>query len=401
MNNLPQVKMVRPFAEAEARERERRARKEIERQERERERQERERQEQELKQNAEPRTVKMVRPFAEAEVREREEKAKRERAEKIRKEQQQANTNNQDSSSSNVIPDQLNITIRTSIPGYQKISYKPSMTIKDSNSKGVQFDPLIRLNKSTVDKIPEEYRIKQFFSKDLFQSLKNHINMTPARSLLYASKTGIVDNNIKVTLATIFPDNSVITIGKKQYVIGDVQWTTGDWKIDLKQKKEEIDPDKITDPIVHRQLVREEIISGEEQLRRLPATVIIGDNYSGPPVPVVASGVTTQPTTTQLNANRQLVNPNYLEMIPVEEPIQNQEIISLGYPYDMPFVEEMSPEEENLYNSFETSIQYNNESTREFVAYFSTPNFYKICNMIYLNVTPELQNFISMFYKTN
>lgn len=143
-----------------------------------------------------------------------------------------------------IIPDQLNIIIRTSVPGYQKIEYKPSMTIKDSHEKGVKFNPLIKLNQSTIDKIPEEYRIKQFFNKGLFQSLLNYNGGTPAKSLLQATRNGYVDNNINVTLNSIFPVGSVIYIGKKPYVIADHQWTKGDWKIYIKQKKEEIDPSR-------------------------------------------------------------------------------------------------------------------------------------------------------------
>ena len=43
------------------------------------------------------------------------------------------------------IPNQLNITINTSIPGYQKVIYKPSMTIENisSDDNSVRFNPLI------------------------------------------------------------------------------------------------------------------------------------------------------------------------------------------------------------------------------------------------------------------
>jgi hypothetical protein len=89
----------------------------------------------------EPKTVKMVRPFAEAEARERERVIAKQEA-KTTAEQKNVTatgstkTNLQSSppDKPDIIPDQLNITIRTSIPGYQKIEYKPSMTIKDSDS---------------------------------------------------------------------------------------------------------------------------------------------------------------------------------------------------------------------------------------------------------------------------
>ena len=135
------------------------------------------------------------------------------------------------------IPDQLNIIINTSIPGFQKIEYRPSMTIKDTQEKHIIFNPLIKLDKSIISKIPKEYQIKEFFNKGLFQSLINHLNKQPVASLLQATRQGYIDNNIKVILDTIFSVNSVIYVDKKPYAIADVRWTTGDWKIDVKKKK--------------------------------------------------------------------------------------------------------------------------------------------------------------------
>jgi hypothetical protein len=141
-----------------------------------------------------------------------------------------------------IVPNQLNITINTSIPGYQKIKYTPSMTIKNisSDDKTVRFDPLMKLNKSLIDKIPEDIRQKQFFNKGLFDSLLNYTNGTRAKNLNQAMQYGYIDNNIKVTLKSIFPDNSIIYIANKPYVIADVQWSNGNWKVDTKQKKQEI-----------------------------------------------------------------------------------------------------------------------------------------------------------------
>jgi hypothetical protein len=191
-------------------------------------------------------------------------------------------------------PDQLNITIRTSIPGYQRIQYKPSMTIKGNDEKGVKFNPLIKLEQYIIDKIPKQYKIPQFFNKGLFQSLINYTGAAPAKNLLQATRYGYVDNNIKVTLNTIFPPGSVIYIGNKPYAIGDFQWTTGEWSVEVKQKKEEIDPNKVTDPQLYTQLVGQEILTGEEQLKRLSQvspTIVAGDNYTGPPPVAVPPAV--------------------------------------------------------------------------------------------------------------
>jgi len=136
------------------------------------------------------------------------------------------------------IPNELKITIHTSIPGYQTIEYKPSMTITNisTDDSSVRFNPLIKLDKVIIDKVPENIRKKEFFNKGLFESLLKYTKSSEAKNLTQATRNGIVDNNIKLTLETLFPENSVIYIGKNPYAIADVQWTKGDWKIDLKQK---------------------------------------------------------------------------------------------------------------------------------------------------------------------
>ena len=187
----------------------------------------------------------------------------------------------------NIVPNELNITINTSIPGYPKIKYNPSMTIKNiGKDKKVQFDPLVKLNKEVINKVPEDLREKQFFDKGYFDSLVNETliqtSSNPAKNLNQANYYGYIDNNIKITLQTIFPDDSVIYIGDKPYVIADVQWTSGDRKIDTKFKEEEIDPDKITDPYLYSAIVKDDIVSGQQQLASLSPALIYGNHYSGP-----------------------------------------------------------------------------------------------------------------------
>ena len=193
------------------------------------------------------------------------------------------------------IPDQLNIIINTSIPGFQKIEYRPSMTIKDTQEKHIIFNPLIKLDKSIISKIPKEYQIKEFFNKGLFQSLINHLNKQPVASLLQATRQGYIDNNIKVILDTIFSVNSVIYVDKKPYAIADVRWTTGDWKIDVKKKKEELDINKIKDPYLRSQLINEDLITGQQQLNEIPPSLLVGNNYNGPAVVNSQNIIKTEP----------------------------------------------------------------------------------------------------------
>ena len=162
------------------------------------------------------------------------------------------------------IPNELIITINTSIPGYQKVKYKPSMTNPDIKDDTIFFYPLVKLHKDIIDKIPENFRKKMFFTKGAFESLLNYNGSHVANSIITATRNGFVDNNIKLVLDTLFPENTVINIGKEHYTIADVQWTKGDWKIDIKEIPEKKDPYKFN------------------PLGNLSTTIIYGNNYSGP-----------------------------------------------------------------------------------------------------------------------
>lgn len=199
-----------------------------------------------------------------------------------------------------IFPDQLIIIIRTSIPGFQKIEYKPSMTIKGSYEKGVVFDPLIKLNESVVNSIPQEYRIKQFFNKGLFQSLLNYNGGTPAKNLLQATRYGYVDNNINVTLNSIFPVGSVIYINNNSYVIADHQWTPGDWKIGIKDKF------RVSEEKTKK--IRE--LTGEEELKTIPESILVGINYSGPPIQVKKTQTASSPRTTNKPYSKPSTQPS-------------------------------------------------------------------------------------------
>ena len=130
------------------------------------------------------------------------------------------------------VPDKLNITLRTSIPGKQVLTYTPAMTLTDAGTddSSVKFNPLIKLTRQAIDSKPEYYRIRQFFNTSLFQSLMNSIDQKPLGNLTEAIQKGYVDNNIQMTLGTLFSLGSVINIGGNVYTIADYQWSNGDWK---------------------------------------------------------------------------------------------------------------------------------------------------------------------------
>jgi hypothetical protein len=58
------------------------------------------------------------------------------------------------------------------------------MTLKDDkDSNSVRFNPLVKLDKSVIEKVPENLRIKEFFNKGLFESLINSHGMVYEKTL--------------------------------------------------------------------------------------------------------------------------------------------------------------------------------------------------------------------------
>ena len=140
------------------------------------------------------------------------------------------------------IPNSVSITLLTKIPGFQKIKYKPSMTIPDDDNKNetVYFNPLIKINKYAINKIPQN-TLKQFFNRGLYDSLLYEslsLNLSENLkkiSLKEATQKGYVDNNIQLTLETLFKPDNVINIGKKPYVISNNIFDNTSWKLDIKE----------------------------------------------------------------------------------------------------------------------------------------------------------------------
>jgi hypothetical protein len=175
-----------------------------------------------------------------------------------------------------IIPNTLTIMLQTSIPGLQKIKFKPSMIIPgDKQEEEVYFNPLIKLNKNIIEKIPENIRVGEFFNKNLFDSLINAHGIQKSLDLKQATEKGFVNNNIYVTLKTIFNKNTIIYIGGNPYSIFDFDWEKGNWVIKLIEKD-------VSSPYKYNNLVKPKISKEEKELNDMPLNVKEGDNYVSP-----------------------------------------------------------------------------------------------------------------------
>ncbi len=147
-----------------------------------------------------------------------------------------------------IIPNSLVIYLITNIPGFQKIRFTPNMTDPNINKyiDTVYFDPIVKLNRASVNKTPKSLRKIQFYDKGLFFTLKNRAlseywfsnpvkykGETLEQQLSNAINNGTVNNNIHLIINTLFRENSVIYIDNKPYTIYACKTTPGDWKIDI------------------------------------------------------------------------------------------------------------------------------------------------------------------------
>ena len=162
------------------------------------------------------------------------------------------------------VPNSLVIYLTTNVPGFQKIKFVPNMVQPNINKyvNTVFFDPIIPLDSDVIQKTPKELLKTQFFDKGLFFTLKNRTLTTSTSSfdiyknffendplrnpyallkkndnpiekqLETSTNNGIINNNIRTTINTLFKKDSVIFLDNKPYTIYACRWTPGDWKID-------------------------------------------------------------------------------------------------------------------------------------------------------------------------
>ena len=151
--------------------------------------------------------------------------------------------NKQSKNTNVIIPNTLIIFIKTRIPNHTKLIYDPYMTVPISKSHTVYFDPLVKYSKKAINNIHSSFSIDakytQFFEANQFDSFIDRIvsslfGMQKKINLDQSTEEGIVDNNIKLTIQSLFDPNGLFYINKIPYTIIGSHWKKGDWKIDAK-----------------------------------------------------------------------------------------------------------------------------------------------------------------------
>ena len=159
------------------------------------------------------------------------------------------------------IPNTLTIYLKTRIPNYTKLLYEPSMTVVTSKSNTIYFDPLVKYIKGAIQDIPSNAppfsKYTQFFEANQFDSLVNRfisktfnfqsnplklINLQRERTLDQAMEEDLINENIKLTLKSLFKRNGLFYINKRPYTIVDRHWKNNSWVIDTKTDNKLINP---------------------------------------------------------------------------------------------------------------------------------------------------------------
>jgi hypothetical protein len=200
------------------------------------------------------------------------------------------------------VPNELNVTMNTNMPLFSKLKYKPDMTIKGLKSKNIQFNPLIKLNDSIVKNTYAKLKLinpkmlisELFLEKSNFTTLLNYHKSTgwiQNITLEQAHQDGNIDNNINITLKYVFEPRSLIYLKDEPYSIGALNWTTGDWKLDTKEKVQSL---PTNNPYLRSAMITTRIISGDKELKALSKfhpNLMQGPNYVPDPS-IFASGIT-------------------------------------------------------------------------------------------------------------
>lgn len=141
------------------------------------------------------------------------------------------------------IPNSLIIYLKTRIPNLYKLNYEPYMTVPNSKSHTVYLDPIVKYYENAVKNIPssapKDAIYTQFFEAPEFDTMINRIlsdfrYMQKPKTFKEAYDEHIIENNIRITLNTLFKRNNNIYMNKIPYTIVGVNYNPQDWQLSQK-----------------------------------------------------------------------------------------------------------------------------------------------------------------------
>jgi hypothetical protein len=126
-------------------------------------------------------------------------------------------------------------------------NFMPQMLVPDVKSDTVFINPLVEYTKRGIRDIPQGAPktniLKQFFIANEFEMMINRIlsdvtSMQRKRTYKEAKDEGVVDENIALTVETLFKPNNVVYVAGKPYTIITHRYHKGDWDTDKKPSEQ-------------------------------------------------------------------------------------------------------------------------------------------------------------------
>ena len=188
------------------------------------------------------------------------------------------------------VPDTISVKIVTTVPGYQDIDFRPYMidkTLNDTSERranikernGVlRLNPLIPLSEKAINNVQEQARRVQFVDPYLFGTLINRAateSMFGVKKITFeeAVKKNIVEQNIRLTLNTIFKPGSQLYLAGKTFTIYDSHFTETEWKL---EPKDRIEGDFSMRKVLDANILASQQRKGIKEIQEIPTALQVG-----------------------------------------------------------------------------------------------------------------------------
>ena len=184
------------------------------------------------------------------------------------------------------VPVRIGGTVFTTVPGYQNMQISPSMfgipKDKSRREKIIRINPTVKLSRSVVNMSPEEDRKRQFFDYGLFYTLNSRAANQELMGISNISfkksvKSHIIDNNIKITIDTLFAPGTVIYLGSEPYTVYSANFDETKWRLG---PSDAIEAELNVENVMNAQMLNIQNKAAISEMQSMPDVLKVGDGLS-------------------------------------------------------------------------------------------------------------------------
>ena len=184
------------------------------------------------------------------------------------------------------VPVRIGGTVFTTVPGYQNMQISPSMfglpKDKSTRDKVIRINPTVKLSQSAVNMSPEEDRKRQFFDYGLFYTLNSRAANQELMGISNISfkksvKSHIIDNNIKITIDTLFAPGTVIYLGSEPYTVYSATFDETKWRLG---PSDVIEPELNVENVMNAQMIQIQNKLAISEMQSMPDVLKVGDGIT-------------------------------------------------------------------------------------------------------------------------